>query len=173
MAIPSSAFPCRSRCPRASRSSCAAAIEKRIERSFDTLAFDPRPIRNRGAVESSLRAGLFTTPYGPAYYTGFVGRTDAVAVTFPSTLESEADKPRSSTLPWVLGSTSGALVASSLVFGGLSWGAWHDFHDASTQRAAQDANNRFQRDTGLSIGFFVSGVVLAAGAYFLAPHNTR
>jgi hypothetical protein len=141
-------------------------------RSFGALAFQPAAVHHRGAVESSLRAGLFTTPFGPAFYAGYVGRTDAVAVTFASTSESEQRAP-SSPLRWVLGTTAGALAASSLVFGGLSWGALHDFQEASTQRAAHDANTRFQWDTGLAIGFLATGAVFATAAYFLGAHGAR
>src|SRR5262249_51312720 len=47
---------------------------------FRSLGFRERPSRARGAVESALRAGLFLTQFGPAYYRGYVDREDMVAV---------------------------------------------------------------------------------------------
>src|SRR5262249_55528196 len=49
------------------------------EAQFAALEFRARPLRPRGAMDTSLREGLFLMPYGPAYYSGFVDRLDAIA----------------------------------------------------------------------------------------------
>ena len=43
---------------------------------FDRLDFHRRPMRSRGAMESSLQAGLFVMPFGPAYYSGYTDRQE-------------------------------------------------------------------------------------------------
>lgn len=55
--------------------------EPGVKVALSSLAMIPRSTRTRGAVESSLRQGLFATPFGPTYYRGFVdARADLPAV---------------------------------------------------------------------------------------------
>jgi hypothetical protein len=145
-----------------------------VQKRFDALTFRGRPIRARGAMESALAAGLFLMPYGPGYYNGYVDRRDAVAVApdvgaglAPDAAETSS--PRRATV-WTLRGASAALLASSLVFGGLSWGARSDFDSAPTQRQASDASDRFKLDTTLGFTFLGAGVACAAASYLLGRH---
>ena len=40
---------------------------------FASLAWRAAGTRARGALDTALERGLFLTPFGPAYYRGFVG----------------------------------------------------------------------------------------------------
>jgi len=106
-------------------------------------AFRPRDTtaRARGAVESSLRQGLFATPFGPTYYRGFVdarpelvavptAATMAATVTSPDapvTIAREAPLPlvvrpdqarsRTPSLVWVAGGVAAAGIAVGVGFG--------------------------------------------------------
>ncbi|HVZ72034.1 MAG TPA: caspase family protein [Polyangia bacterium] len=56
-----------------------------------SVVLAPRATRSRGAVESSLRRGLFATPFGPAYYRGFVdARADLPSVDLSRSAPLEA-----------------------------------------------------------------------------------
>ena len=141
--------------------------------AFDTLTFRARSMSARGALESSLRAGLFLTPFGPAYYRGYVNREDAVAVPVAPTLElspeSHASQPARGSR-WLvrssLGGAAAGLLASSVVFAGMSWSAWHDNQNA-VERSSLDAGSRFRTDTAWTAGFLISGLACAAGALLL------
>jgi hypothetical protein len=80
--------------------------EPGVKVAVGSLALTPRSTRTRGAVESSLRHGLFATPFGPTYYRGFVdARADLPPVDLRSEpLEAGPDtagvQPRWSTLRW-------------------------------------------------------------------------
>ena len=104
---------------------------------FDQLQFHGRLLRVRGAVESSLRNGLFQAPFGPAYYRGYVDRQDAVAV--PLGLDSgplaedhqddHRETPPAGDDPgsghrWV--ARRSRCSPRPCVFGGLAWSAWGD-----------------------------------------------
>ena len=67
-----------------SEGSFTAAPGTRVAAS--SLELVPRSTRTRGAVESSLRNGLFNTAFGPTYYHGFI---DARADLPPVDLRSE------------------------------------------------------------------------------------
>lgn len=47
------------------------------------LAFGPATSASRGSLDQAFRAGLFATPYGPGYYSGFTDRTGILAVEEP------------------------------------------------------------------------------------------
>lgn len=143
-------------------------------RPFDTLAFHNSPLQARGALETSLQKGLFLMPYGPGYYNGYVDRRDAVRVAgaSPSEVSRDATGPtlassRRKPLIWGLRGASGALLGSSLIFGGLALSARSDFEAASTQVAASKANDRFTLDSTVALTVFASAVVCAAVSYAL------
>ena len=79
--------------------------------------------------------------------------------------------PRKRAVVWTLRGSAGALLASSAVFGALSWGAYRDANDAVTPRAAQDASNRYKVDTALTWTFAASGVACAVVSYFVGRHR--
>ena len=143
---------------------------------YASLVFRARPMRERGAVESALRAGLFLTEFGPAYYRGYVDREDAVAVPIAPARDvitlSRGDVPpvrRPSFARSALGGAGVALLASSAVFAGLAVGAWRD-NQGAVERASADAGNRFRVDMTWSAGFLLSGVVCGAAALLVGNH---
>jgi len=141
------------------------------EKGFDILAFHGRPSRSRGAIEQSLRQGLFAMPYGPAYYSGYVDRGDGVALAVsPPALLLTSPSPASAhkkVVTWSLMGASAAFITSSLIFGALALDARHDFAATSLQREAMSASDRYTLDTTLAISFLIPGVACAVGAYFL------
>jgi hypothetical protein len=48
------------------------------------LPYRPTSRAARGALDQSLRAGLFSTPYGPGYYAGYTARTGMLGVADPT-----------------------------------------------------------------------------------------
>jgi hypothetical protein len=140
-------------------------VKAGAEAPFSALAFHPRVLRPRGAMEASLRDGLFLMPFGPAYYAGYVDRLDSGADS-PSAVATDR-RSTNRAVAWTLGGGSAALLATSAVFGVLAWNARGDFEDTTFQRQAMDASDRFQLDSTLAIGFAISGVVCAAASYLV------
>jgi caspase domain-containing protein len=137
---------------------------------FGALVFRERPLRARGAVESALRAGLFLTPFGPAYYRGYVDREDVAAVPVAPALglfaDARAGGPptrRKSAVSSLLGGAGAALLTSSALFAGLAGSAWHDNQNA-VERDSADAVSRFRLDTALTAGFLLSGAACLTAA---------
>ncbi len=62
--------------------STIAADKNGIVRTKD-LVFRPTTQQARGSLDAALRAGLFATPFGPGYYSGFTDRTGLLAVKEP------------------------------------------------------------------------------------------
>jgi hypothetical protein len=147
-------------------------LAPRAVRDFRELAFKPVQARSRGAVERSLRQGLFATPYGPSYYSGFVDRNEAlVPVIMPSSPEIglEASPPRSaSTGAWVAWGTAVPLVVTAGVFGGLALDANHDAHAAMYQRPANAAYDRSVKYGTVAVGALVAAAVSGAIGYWLS-----
>lgn len=140
-------------------------IKAGAETPFVALAFRARQLHPRGAMETSLREGLFLMPYGPAYYSGYVdrleGTPDAPAVS------AVASTSTNRALVWSLRGGSAAMLATSAVFGGLAWKAHADFEGTQFQRAASDASDRYRLDTTLAISFAVVGIACAAASYLV------
>jgi caspase domain-containing protein len=133
------------------------------EAQFGGLAFRTRPLRPRGAMEASLRDGLFLMPYGPAYYSGYVDRLESGTESArPATVESPSTNR---VLKWTLRGGAAAFLATSALFGALAWDARSDFQNTSLQRQAAEANDRFKLDSTLAFTFALSGVVCAAASY--------
>jgi hypothetical protein len=135
-----------------------------VETKFGALAFRARPLRPRGAMETSLREGLFVMPFGPAYYAGFVDRLEATAEAQRSVAEKRG---ANRTVVWTLNGGAAALLATSAIFGGFAWDARRDFESTPYQRQANEASDRYTLDTTLAIGFAISAVACGAAAYFL------
>jgi hypothetical protein len=141
---------------------------------FDRLDFRDRPLRSRGAMESSLQAGLFVMPFGPAYYSGYTDRQDMVSVAdLPRALLSTSPAPATpatsttTVLRWGLRGAAGALVASSAIFGALAVDARADFNATNVEREAAAASDRYKLDTRLALTFLLSAGVCAAASYFV------
>ena len=135
------------------------------ETEFVALAFHPRPLRPRGAMETSLREGLFLMPYGPAYYSGYVDRLESSAEPARAPHVDSTSKNRA--LIWTLRGGAAALLATSALFGVFAWDARNDFQNTELQRQASEANDRYKVDTALAFSFALSGAVCAAAAYFV------
>jgi hypothetical protein len=141
-------------------------------RPFELLEFHPRPVRTRGAVESSLRAGLFAMPYGPSYYSGYVDQRDAVAVVgvtreAPSVVPPRTAPATNPIVSWSLRGAAGALLVSATVFAGLAWDARSDFEQTSMQRQAAEASDRYKLDRTLALSFLISGAACAVASYLV------
>lgn len=122
----------------------------------------PRP-RPRGALESSLRRGLFGTPFGPAFYRGFTSdRLEFVSVQLsPDTTESdESGRPLATSAhdtPQRHGSTlrtsvgyglllsGGVGIVAASVFTGAALSAHAEYENAEYERPAAEAQARFER----------------------------
>jgi hypothetical protein len=139
-------------------------VKAGAEAPFSALAFRPRPLRPRGAMEASLREGLFLMPYGPAYYAGYVDRLEAASES--SRAPAGRATPSNRALVWTLRGGAAALLATSAIFGALAWDAHRDFENTPYQRAAAEASDRYSLDTTVAIAFAISGLACAAAAYF-------
>jgi hypothetical protein len=105
-------------------------LESGQQRELDTFRPRATMARARGAVEASLRHGLFATPFGPTYYRGFVdARPELAAVTTAGpdvavTIARDAPWPvpeharsRIPTLAWVAGGVAVVGTAVGVGFG--------------------------------------------------------
>jgi hypothetical protein len=136
------------------------------EAPFAALAFRTRALHVRGAMETSLRNGLFLMPYGPAYYAGYVDRLEAGGESQGAPAVERRSSNRA--IGWTLRGSAAALLAGSALFGALAWDARRDFENTTYQREAMDASHRFQLDSTLAIGFAVTGLAVAAASYFVS-----
>jgi len=140
-------------------------IKAGAETQFGALAFRARQLHPRGAMETSLREGLFLMPYGPAYYSGYVDRLEGTPDA--PTVSTVAPTSTNRALVWALRGGSATLLATSAVFGVLAWNAHADFEGTHRQRQASEASERYRLDTTLAISFAVSGIACAAASYFV------
>jgi hypothetical protein len=138
-------------------------VKAGAETPFSALAFHPRLLRPRGAMETSLRDGLFLMPFGPAYYAGYIDSLDSGGDA-PSAVATDR-RSVNRAVAWTLGGGSAAMLATSAVFGVLAWNAHSDFESTTLQRQATDASARYQLDSTLAITFALSGLLGAATAY--------
>jgi hypothetical protein len=104
-------------------------VEAGQQREIETFRPRATMVRARGAMETSLRHGLFATPFGPTYYRGFVdARPELAAVPTAGpeaavTIARDAAAPlperaRSrTTLVWVAGGVAAAGIAVGVGFG--------------------------------------------------------
>lgn len=140
-------------------------VKAGTEAQFRTLAFHARPLRPRGAMETSLREGLFLMPYGPAYYSGYVDRLEASSDPSPP---AGVDRKRSShTLTWTLRGGAAAFLATSVLFGAFAWDAHRDVENTTLQRSAHEANDRLTLDTTLALSFAAAGAACAVASYII------
>jgi hypothetical protein len=135
------------------------------EEQFGALAFRTRQLRPRGAMETSLRDGLFLMPYGPAYYSGYVDRMEGAPDT--AAVSTVASTSTNRALVWTLRGGSATLLATSAVFGGLAWSAHADFERTQMQRQASEASDRYRLDMTLAMSFAIAGVACAAASYLV------
>jgi len=150
------------------------------EQPFADLGFRRQNSRTRDAVDSSLRAGLFGDPYGPAYYRGYVDRSTAVSVStlrLPPVLlrgEAESSPPRRPALRWAMAGASALLLGSSAVAAGLAAKAWSDFDNTTLQAQAAADRQRYYLDGSIAIGLLVSGAAAVIIAVLMeGPRHPR
>ena len=147
----------------------------------------PRPVpnRSRGALESSLRRGLFGTRFGPAFYLGFTtDRAGLVAVPLQDSDDAsrgasggthelvvrDAD-PSSHWRKTVatglfVGGGSFAVVAG--IFTGIAVDAHSDYAEAPYERESEEARSRFNHAQAIAWATGGTAVALAgAGAVLL------
>jgi hypothetical protein len=145
------------------------------EASLTQLAPGAPRARPRGALETSMRKGLFATAYGPSFYRGYVSRQDElVPVTFPAEQAGvELDARTASELgrqlagrALLVGAGVSALAAG--VFGALTWNARSRYDNTQIERQASDARADYDRFRKLGLVTGGAAVVLgAAGAALL------
>lgn len=138
------------------------------------LAFSPMATRPRGAVDGMLRRGLFAAAFGPAYYRGFVDRTDFVPVVFTGAAEGElaaeaAPRGGSSARLWSW-VAAGGLGAAAAGFGVAAWSARGDFDRATYQRESAQARDRYEQRGTIALGL-ACGAVVAAGIGLWLSHD--
>lgn len=134
-----------------------------------TLSFEPRSWTERGAVDLSLREGLFAEPYGPSFYAGFA-RNRGLVPLGPSrrtdfSLEVSAPRPSAWRVAAWIGSASA--LAATLAAGGYALERESAFEGAATQREAAEIVS--QRDAGRDVALVgsVATGVLAGAALLL------
>jgi len=148
--------------------------------SVDQLAWRPRDMRERGAVESSFRRGLFATPFGPTYYRGFVdARQELIPVAFSSRPRPEPALPvgpepsRTDALVWTAFGGAAALTGVSIAYSVMAVDARNEAVNAVVERTATAAHDRLIVDRNVAIGTGI-GAAAAVGLgiwriYAIAP----
>lgn len=135
------------------------------------LVWRKPPTRTRGALDSALDHGLFTMPFGPAYYRGFVGgRPELMPVPL---ITAPGSRPESGSNPSRLGSSgyafvgAGVLAAVTGVLVVAAVRARHDFDDAPYQRDGAAALDRMHLYRGLAAASCVAAVGAAGLGLYL------
>jgi hypothetical protein len=132
---------------------------------FVDLVWRAPRTRTRGALDYALDKGLFTTPFGPSYYRGFVGaRPELLPVPLITTTSSRSDADGTSSLlgpPGYAFVAAGVLAAVTGVLAVAAIRARHDYDDAPYQRDAAAALDRMHLYRGLAVA---SGVATLGAA---------
>jgi len=136
----------------------------------------------RGALDESLRRGLFATAFGPSFYRGYVSQQpDLLAVEFepaevdlrtPAPAPAAPRDPRRSAGVALLGAATVGAIATG-VFGALTWKARSDHDATKVERTATDASARYQRYGTLTWIAGGSTVLLGAGSAALLSASGR
>jgi hypothetical protein len=145
---------------------------------FGLLTFRRTAMRARGAVDSSLRRGLFATAFGPSYYRGFVDQQQGlVAVELPLILADSPPPPpaqeRRHTASIAAFVTSGALLTTSVGFGVAALNARNEFQETNLERQALAARDRYDRHRTIAITTGVAALAAAAVGYYLWWRESR
>jgi len=113
-------------------------------------------VASRSAVDDALRAGLFATSFGPAYFPGYAS-ADADA----SDVVANDIQPSAWPLVTMIG--GGVMVATAAVFGGVAVEAFLAHQETSIEKPSADAAARFT--LGVGVG---ASALAAAGGLFVA-----
>src|SRR6185436_11689410 len=141
--------------------------------NLERLTWRRLPVGKRGAIDESLRRGLFGTRFGRAYYQGFVDRDrDLVSVDLatPEIAVSAAPAPAPargrSAARWTL-IGAGGLAAGAAVAGGVALDARGDFDRTNLQRASVNARDRYERAGTVAAGLAITAAISAAVGLWL------
>ena len=142
--------------------------------ALSRLTFRPLTAAPRGSIDESLRAALFSSPYSPSYYQGFVDSVGAISVGFPAPVPAVTieGSPGPSRRRWLAGSllvTAGVAAVASLTTGGLALKALSDVHDTDLQRPAYEADERYSRYATTAVITAAVAVVSGVAGYWLWP----
>jgi len=159
---------------RTGRGESVIRLNDRQTLDIETLPFAQAPLRPRGALDAALRRGLFATEFGPAYYRGFVDRSDdLLAVDLPEADPSGASgngtagEVRGGRAAKIAGVTAGALAIGAGVMGAFAWQARRDFDNTTLEApAAQDAD-RYRLTSTLALSALVAAALTGALAGYL------
>ena len=135
------------------------------------LAMAPRAVASRGSIDASYERALFASPYGRAYYKGFVDSTGALGVTFADESMAARGQPRGRGLAVGLAVVGGVSALASLTTGALALRARSDFNSTMLQRPADDAKQRYDRYLPISLATGGIAVAAGVGAYLLWPRS--
>jgi hypothetical protein len=137
--------------------------------AFESLVLSPAQSRARGAIDSSLRRGLFATRFGPSYYSGFVDRAPDLATVDLPAPELSLDAvppPRRRLSPWFAGG-AGVLGAGAAVFGGMALEARSEYNSTDLGNPSAVVRDRYDRARYTTLGLTAGALVLAGVAWWL------
>jgi hypothetical protein len=159
---------------RSGRGESVVRVNDRQTLDIETLPFTSAPVRPRGALDASLRRGLFATEFGASYYRGFVDRSeDLLAVDLP-----EVDAAASGTgtagevragrrAAKVAAVGAGVLAVAAGAFGAVAWQARRDFEGTTLESAAAQDADRYRLAGTLSLSALVAAALTAGVASLL------
>jgi hypothetical protein len=144
--------------------------------NLQALVFKPREVVARGSIDVAYREALFSLPYGPTYYRGFVDSAHAAGVSFPEPGERApasvdaraAHRGNRSAALW-LATVAGLSAVVSVGAGALAVDAKRDFDHTQVQRTAAEARDRYATYTAVSIAGAAIAVGSAIGAWVVWP----
>jgi hypothetical protein len=142
---------------------------------IETLPFAEAQMRSRGALDASLRRGLFATEFGPSYYRGFVDRSDdLLAVDLPEVDPSAAATAASpgGRGAKIAGVAAGVLAVGAGVLGGVAWQARRDFDGTTLEAAASQDAERYKIAGTLAISALVAAALTGGLASYLAVRDS-
>ena len=141
---------------------------------IETLPFTRAPVRSRGALDESLRRGLFATEFGASYYRGFVDRSDdLLAVDLPDVDAAAGGSGTAGEVragrraPKIAAVGAGAFAIAAAALGGVAWQARRDFDGATLESAAAQDADRYRLAGTLSIFALVAAALSAGLASYL------
>jgi hypothetical protein len=158
---------------RGRRGEAETLLSPRGSRAFDDLVWQREQVRARGGIASSLRQGLFRSRFGPAYYSGFVDRSEELApVNIPiGAMDGEPrDAPvavRSRAASYVAWGATAPLGAAAVVLGAIALDARGDVQAARFERESSQAHGRYVTYGGLAIGAVSAAVITGVVGYLL------
>jgi hypothetical protein len=145
----------------------------------ETVPFSNAPVRSRGALDAALRRGLFATEFGPAYYRGFVDRSDdLLAVDLPEVDSSAGvgtagEVRRSQRAAAVAGVSSGVLALTAGILGGVAWQARRDFDNTTLETDAAHDADRYRLAGTLSMSALVAAALTGCLASYLYARDSQ